>query len=138
MCLRRSGLRENSVLSVPVEGLGEACGWWGRRRRWPGLRDQKGLLDQSCVCVIHSPERSRFCFFPYPFSPGPPQELRATPFLCFKASLAFRHFSILWFGGFPEYLGGEKRARRMFHLVSEFRVKTMEVIFFFFFLLKSQ
>lgn len=72
VCLRTSGLRGNSVLSVPVEGFGEACGWWGRRRRRPGLRDQKDLLDQSCVCVIHALERSRFSFFPYSFSPGPP------------------------------------------------------------------
>lgn len=63
MYLRLSGLRENSVLSVPVEGLGEALGQWGRRRRQLGLRDQKDLSDQSYVCVTHLQKEAGFVLF---------------------------------------------------------------------------
>lgn len=34
-----------------------------RRGRWPGLRDQKDLLDQSCVCVIQLQREAGFVSF---------------------------------------------------------------------------
>lgn len=131
-CLRLRFERKFNVI-CPSGGPGEARGLWGRRRRRPGLRDQKDLLDESCVCVMHAPERSRFCFFPNPFSTGPPLELRTTPFLCFKACPAFSHFCMLWFGGFPEYLGKEERKKNVFS-VSEVTVVWIFLCFLFFFL----
>lgn len=65
---------------------------------WPERSED--LLDQSCVCVIHAPERSRFCFFPYPFSPGPPHSREPHPSFASKPVQHLAIFSMLWFGGF--------------------------------------
>lgn len=54
----------------------------GEEGRWPGLRDQKDLLDQSCVCVIQFQREAGFVSF-MPFQPRTLTS-RVTPFLASK------------------------------------------------------
>lgn len=81
-------------------------GQWGRRR--PGLRDQKDLLDQSCVCVCHTCSREKqvlFLSLPFQFRAPSLAESHTLPLL----QKSVQHLAILVCYGleFPGYLGKE-------------------------------
>lgn len=49
---------------APAEGLGDQPLAEERRREGVGLREQKDLLDQSCVCVIELRREAGLLSFP--------------------------------------------------------------------------
>lgn len=86
---------------------------WGEEKRGSWPERAEGLV-RPVLCMCHrTPKRSRFAFFPCPFSPGLLD--RVMPFLCFKASPILISVNVLGFG----YIGGENRTRIIFHVVSE-------------------
>lgn len=57
---------------------------------WPE-RSEGLVRPVLCVCVSYVPQREAGFVSFVPFQSWAPQELRATPFLFFKASPAFSH-----------------------------------------------